>query len=464
MRHDIDEKQKSCRPALPRNHIYRNRGIAASAGYGFQAFAFLGKDFSAVNISHALRQSGIQVVGTVPWGTHFCELFRTGADLLETVVPYIQAGLAANEFCMWITAEPLHVEEAKTALRAATPDLDEHMTRGQIEVLDYNQWFRKSGAFDAGVALDGWDEKLGAAIKRGYEGLRLCVNTSQLGNADWGSVTDYAEAFATVVGRHKMIALSTYSLDNCDASRIIDVVNNHEFAIVKRQDRWEMLQSARMRKTHDTLKLRADIPAGRPNIPARALALFVAAAGIAVTAGWIFDVSVLKSLAPGWVSMKFSTAIAFVLSGATLFYLAVARERGAERAQVALSILSLTLALLMGLLFFSAVFGVPTGIENIFIRDTGDRQSVVPGRPSLPTMVCFLLVALSAIIALFNPARLLPILRIIGLTIGATGATAAIGYTVNVPLLYYYIGGANSAMALHTALLFVLLGTGLICL
>jgi hypothetical protein len=48
--------------------------------------------------------------------------------------------------------------------------------------------------------------------------------------------------------------------------------------------------------------------------------------------------------------------------------------------------------------------------------------------------------------------------------VGLTGALAAAGYVFNAPLLYYYLSGVNSAMALHTALLFVIIGTGLVCL
>jgi hypothetical protein len=197
---------------------------------------------------------------------------------------------------------------------------------------------------------------------------------------------------------------------------------------------------------------------------AKTLALLVTAAGLAVMAGWVLDIGVLKSIRAGWVSMKFVTAIAFVLSGVTLYFLARVREGAFDEAQVALPLTALMIALLMGLLFFSTVLGMHTGIEDLFVKDSGDARSVAPGLPSLPTMGNFLLVALAAILALLSPARLLLILRAIGISIGAIGALAALGYVFGVPLLYYYIEGLNSAMALHTALLFVLLGTGLACL
>jgi hypothetical protein len=196
----------------------------------------------------------------------------------------------------------------------------------------------------------------------------------------------------------------------------------------------------------------------------KAVSLLVTAAGLTVMAGWIFDINMLKSLSPDWVSMKFSTAVAFAASGVSLYYIVRVLENEFDMAQVVLSLTSLTITLLMGVLFFSAILGIPTGIENLFVKETGEIKSVAPGQPSVPTMINFLLMALAAILALQHPARLLRKLKIIGIIVGLTGALAAAGYVFNMPLLYYYLEGVNSAMALHTALLFVILGTGLLCL
>ena len=65
---------------------------------------------------------------------------------------------------------------------------------------------------------------------------------------------------------------------------------------------------------------------------------------------------------------------------------------------------------------------------------------------------------------MLNPDKLQSKLKIIGLIVGSIGAVAVVGYIINAPLLYYYIEGVNSAMACHTAVLFVLLGMGLLCL
>jgi drug/metabolite transporter (DMT)-like permease len=197
---------------------------------------------------------------------------------------------------------------------------------------------------------------------------------------------------------------------------------------------------------------------------AKVLSLAVIIGGIVIT-GWIFDIGVLKSISPAWVTMKLTTAIAFLLSGITLYFIVKAVEGEFDKAQVALSITSLIIILLMGTLFFSALLKIHTGVDDLFIKEhAGAVKSAVPGRPSVPTMLNFILIASAGIFTILNPGNVQPKLRTIGLTVGIIGTAAVAGYIMNAPLLYYFIEGINSAMACHTAILFALLGMGLLCL
>jgi len=198
---------------------------------------------------------------------------------------------------------------------------------------------------------------------------------------------------------------------------------------------------------------------------AKVLSLIVSIAAIMVIIGWIFDISALKSISPAWVTMKLTTAIAFLLSGITLYFIVRAIEGEFDKAQVALSITSLIIILLIGTLLFSAFLKIHTGVDGLFIKEpAGAVKTVTPGQPSVPTMLNFILMAVAGIFTILNPNKLQPKLRIIGLAVGTIGAAAVVGYIINAPLLYYFIEGINSAMACHTAILFVLLGMGLLCL
>ncbi len=210
-------------------------------------------------MSEELRRIGIERVPDSPWGTHFCLFYRTQQDLLDLLVPYFKAGLERNEFCMWITSEPLNARDARAALCAALPDLDAYEARRQIEILDYTQWYTVSGSFDADRVLAGWVEKVQDAIRRGFDGLRLTGNTFWLEEADWRAFIDYEAAVDKVISQYHMIALCTYSLDKCGASEVIDVTNHHQFALAKRGGDWEMIESADRRRALEARRYAAEL-------------------------------------------------------------------------------------------------------------------------------------------------------------------------------------------------------------
>lgn len=204
------------------------------------------------------RSSGIDLIGNVPWGTHFCQFYQTKQDLVEILVPYFKAGLEGNEFCMWVTSEPLLDDEARGLLAEAAPEFSKYVESGQIEILSYKDWYVKEGGFDSGRVLQGWIDKLDAARKKGFSGLRLTGNTFWLEREQWGAFTDYEAAVNSVIGQYNMIALCTYSLAKCNAREILDVVKNHRFALIKSEGRWELIQSGDQAKAEAALRVSED--------------------------------------------------------------------------------------------------------------------------------------------------------------------------------------------------------------
>lgn len=200
-----------------------------------------------------VRNSGIGVIGSVPWGTHFCQFYRTKQNLIDLLVPYFRAGLEDNEFCMWVTSEPLVVAEAEEAMRKAMDSFDEYLRRGQIEIIPYNEWYLLGGIFDADRVLEGWISRLEQALARGYSGLRLTGNTFWLERNHWRAFTEYEAKVNNVISKYKILAMCTYCLDKCDASAVIDVVKNHQFALVKQGEKWDIIESTIYRQAKDAL-------------------------------------------------------------------------------------------------------------------------------------------------------------------------------------------------------------------
>lgn len=196
---------------------------------------------------------------------------------------------------------------------------------------------------------------------------------------------------------------------------------------------------------------------------AEIIGLVIALAAMVVIVGWYLNITALKSILPYWVSMKFSTALAFLLSGIELCFIARLQRKIRNAALIVLPIASMIIMLFMVSLLAATFIGTSVGVEEFFVKDSMLAVlSIIPGRPSVATMINFILIALAGVLASFRFSVFNQALIAIGLIVGLIGITAVFGYIFNQPLLYFFLPGKSSAMAIHTAILFVLWAGGAI--
>jgi signal transduction histidine kinase/PAS domain-containing protein len=189
-------------------------------------------------------RTGLDVVGDMPWGTHFCLFYETRADLLETLVCYCKAGLENQEFCLWVVAEPLTEEDATHALKQVVPDLDHYLADQSIEIVAARDWYLQDGMFDLNRVISGWNEKLAGASARGYAGVRVTGDTAWLEKKDWKDFCEYEDSLNHAVANQRLAVLCTYPLAACGATEILDVVRTHQFAVTKRRGGWDVIETA----------------------------------------------------------------------------------------------------------------------------------------------------------------------------------------------------------------------------
>jgi C4-dicarboxylate-specific signal transduction histidine kinase len=201
-----------------------------------------------------MRNTGVDVVGDMPWGTHFCVFYDTKADLLDTLVSYFRAGLESDEFCLWVVAPPLTMEDAWEALGRSIPQFDRYVTDGSIEIVAARDWYLHDGKFDLERVLAGWHDKLARALGRGYAGVRVTGDTVWLEKNDWKDFSEYEESINVSFANHRMAALCTYPIGACSADEILDVVRTHQFAVTKRHGGCEVIETAGYKQAKTEIK------------------------------------------------------------------------------------------------------------------------------------------------------------------------------------------------------------------
>lgn len=205
-------------------------------------------------MSKTKRKIGIPIIGDASWGMHFCQFYQTKEDLIEILVPYFKMGLENNEYCMWIVSEPLLENETNKIMETAVPDFDHYINKGQIEILHHSRWYLKNGYFNSEEVLNGWINKLNYALSKGYDGLRVSGNTFWLEKKYWDDFADYEREINRFIKKYRMLAICTYYLNKCGVTDVIDVVQNHQFALIRKNNMWTILKSCERMETEKALE------------------------------------------------------------------------------------------------------------------------------------------------------------------------------------------------------------------
>ena len=194
------------------------------------------------------------------WGTHFCHFYDTKGDLLETVVPYFRAGLEDNEYCVWVTSEPLTEDECWAALRRAVPSFEQYVSRRSIEILPGREWYLDGRSFDRRRVGAAWNDRLHQALAQGYAGMRVSGNTSWLERHHWHEFVEYERELNESVPGQPMVVLCTYPLATSGAAELLDVARTHQFAIARREGRWEVVETPQLRQAREkTAQVQQDL-------------------------------------------------------------------------------------------------------------------------------------------------------------------------------------------------------------
>lgn len=172
----------------------------------------------------------------MPWGTHICQFYSRKEDLLKMLVPYFKQGLQRNEACMWLVCD-LTVEEARTALAAAVPDLSRFMARGQMQIRCHTEFYTNpNGTVKMPDLLAEQFVGMAKAMRaKGFEGLRASGSVSWINNEEsMARFMDYETKVNGAIQDSRIMAVCTYPASTASLCRCRELIHNHGKIFVKR--------------------------------------------------------------------------------------------------------------------------------------------------------------------------------------------------------------------------------------
>ncbi len=200
-----------------------------------------------------MRQIGIEAMGGNPRGSHICQFYDQPDDLLEVLIPYLQKGLLSNERCIWVTSDPLGNRKAEKSL--IDHRLGKFLENGAIKIIEDNDWYFRNGDFSVKDSLGLLMEEFEKALDEGYEGLRGTGNMGQVSSEYWEELMVYEKGIENTIHDYQMMALCSYPSDGRTQGEISDVVNSHDFALVRGINGWKSSGASEIKRIHGALKL-----------------------------------------------------------------------------------------------------------------------------------------------------------------------------------------------------------------
>ncbi len=181
--------------------------------------------------------------------------------------------------------------------------------------------------------------------------------------------------------------------------------------------------------------------------------------GALVILGWWSDIDFLKSVVPGFVTMKVNTALCFILAGGALWLL---YRLPPERPLPWIAQISAGLVCSIGFLtLLEYLFNLNLGLDELLLRQSSDAAVTTPsGRMALATAVSFFLVGSALLLIGLEKKWSVWAAQILVLVAFHIPLIVFIGYFYSIEPLYTV--AAYSSMALHTALMLLLLCLGVL--
>ena len=194
-----------------------------------------------------LRDTGIEFLDRVPWGTHMCGFYEGEQDHTHMAMAFFKAGAAAHEHCLWITDR-------------LTPSAILAAAEQNVEIFPYTEWYRP-GSAQPQFLLEQWHRKLARALKQGYAGLRVVHCGADTFLSDRAAHQARETLLERAVKNKPVIALCPYPLKDLSLTDIIELSSTHSFTFFRggepghealaTANRYNMLRTATAEVIHE---------------------------------------------------------------------------------------------------------------------------------------------------------------------------------------------------------------------
>ena len=182
---------------------------------------------------------GMPGLGAAPYGLHMCHFYPKRQELIDGLVPYFEAGIDNNEYCIWVASSPLPAQDALIEI-SKSAKLMQATTSGQLRVFDAIEWYGKPETLDAEATIKRLLDEEQSALADGYQGLRVTGNASFIPRGNWAQLIEFERKLHDRIKDRRIIACCSYSREQCGSVEVMEVVRCHHGSLDRTDDHWDL--------------------------------------------------------------------------------------------------------------------------------------------------------------------------------------------------------------------------------
>ncbi|MBD3245559.1 MAG: hypothetical protein GF333_00930 [Candidatus Omnitrophica bacterium] len=194
---------------------------------------------------------GIDAFRNLSWGSHICHFYHSTDELLEIVLPFLEAGLEQNQFCVWVIPETLSPLKAQELLAREIPGVEEFLKKRALAILQEEEVYSVRGPDRAQKIIELWLQRFNDGLRRGFTGMRVAGHCPY--NAPLESIRRYEREVDRVIGKYKIIAVCAYAVERFSVAQAIEAGCLHEKSFMKKRGDWESIPRATYAAVKDRL-------------------------------------------------------------------------------------------------------------------------------------------------------------------------------------------------------------------
>ncbi|HHW00454.1 MAG TPA: PAS domain S-box protein [Clostridiaceae bacterium] len=190
-----------------------------------------------------IRDSGIDIIGSIPWGTHIGQLYTSKEEIFDIMLPFIKQGLNDNELCVVVYSDNTSYNEIKERLSGIVEDVDSYLESGQLHVIYYKSWYLEDDHFNEMRVSIRWNRYIKFALDNGYAGLRTVADASWLDRCHFINFSNYEYHANNIMHELPSIAICTYDANKLNTFEISEVIKNHSYVITRHKNNMELIKN-----------------------------------------------------------------------------------------------------------------------------------------------------------------------------------------------------------------------------